>query len=46
MVNGIVLLGIPDELAWTIFLDSRNLYDLRACARQTFTLDTLSDVEL
>jgi len=45
MVNGVVLLGIPDELAWSIWLDSRNLYDLGACPAN-FSLGTLSEVDL
>jgi superkiller protein 3 len=26
--NGVVLLGIPDELAWMFFLDSKNVYSI------------------
>ena len=25
MINGIVLLNIPDELAWSLYFDSRNV---------------------
>lgn len=50
LVNGVVLLGIPDELAWTIFLEGQDCdniaaYD-RALMRQFMALFSTSPIAL
>lgn len=45
MVDGIVLLGIPDELAWTIELEGQDTDSIGACALLMFERSTESELK-